>query len=127
MRTMNLAMGADSSRVVRRFPLEPRRPVPQKPTSQQSDNPWGRPPSPVMLSVARQPDTKIVRMDRSDLIDLIRGADLPPVNEETMERLDWLDRADLERLAFLTRRCCRNQINSYYQHLGRPALFIADV
>jgi hypothetical protein len=80
-----------------------------------------------MLSIARQPDKEIVRMDRSDLIDLIRRADLPPVNEQTMKRLDWLDRTGLERLAFLTRRCCRNQINSYYQHLGRPAPFIADV
>jgi hypothetical protein len=85
------------------------------------------PPAPIMFSVALQPDETITGMNRAELIDLIRLADLPPTCEDAFQRLDFLGRTDLERLAFLTRRCCRNQINSYSQFLGKSAPFIGDV
>lgn len=85
------------------------------------------PPPPIMFSVALQPDETISGMNRAELIDLIRLADLPPMYEGAFQRLDFLGRPDLERLAFLTRRCCRNHINSYIQCLGKSAPFIADV
>lgn len=85
------------------------------------------PPAPVKFFVALHADERIAGMSRTELIDLIRLSDLPPVCNGTWERLKYLERGDLERLAFLTRRCCRNQINSYSHHVGRSAPFIADM
>jgi hypothetical protein len=51
----------------------------------------------------------ISRMSREELIRVIHGADLPLINGRNRQRLRYLDRDSLQRLAQLARRCCRNQ------------------
>jgi hypothetical protein len=51
----------------------------------------------------------IAEMSREELIRVINGSDLPLINSSNRQRLNYLDRASLERLAQLGRRCCRNQ------------------
>jgi hypothetical protein len=49
------------------------------------------------------------KMGPQQLIRVIRAAELPLVDARTSERLQYLDRATLQRLAHLAQRCCRNQ------------------
>jgi hypothetical protein len=51
----------------------------------------------------------ISTMSREELIRVIDGADLPLINSRNRQRLKYLDRPSLQRLAQLARRCCRNQ------------------
>lgn len=51
----------------------------------------------------------IAEMSREELIRVIDGSDLPLINSSNRQRLRYLDRATLQRLAQLARRCCRNQ------------------
>jgi hypothetical protein len=51
----------------------------------------------------------ISKMSADELISVIDGADLPLINNRNRQRLKYLDRPSLERLAQLARRCCRNQ------------------
>lgn len=60
-------------------------------------------------SVAGLAIGKIAEMSREELIDVIRGSDLPLIDSRNRQRLKYLDRVSLERLAQLARRCCRNQ------------------
>ncbi len=60
-------------------------------------------------TVAEIPSGLISRMSREELIRVIQAAELPLLNARTRERLPYLDRMVLERLAHLARRCCRNQ------------------
>lgn len=48
----------------------------------------------------------IADMTKDELIDVIRGAELPPFAVKN-ERLRYLNRPELERIAHLARRCCR--------------------
>lgn len=50
---------------------------------------------------------QIRRMSSGEIIDAIRTADM--LHFCDAGRLEFLDRTVLERLMFLTRRCCRNQ------------------
>ncbi|REJ74259.1 MAG: hypothetical protein DWQ29_17835 [Planctomycetota bacterium] len=84
-------------------------------------------PSPVTYSIANHSDEQIGRMDHSELIDLVRQADLPRVCNGTMERLKFLDRETLARLAYLTRRCCRNRIDSYCHCHCQSVPFVRDL
>src|SRR5579872_4775328 len=60
-------------------------------------------------SVAKLAIGTIAEMSREELIRVINGSDLPLVNSSNRQRLKYLDRASLERLAQLGRRRCRNQ------------------
>jgi hypothetical protein len=51
----------------------------------------------------------ISRMSCEELVRVIQGADLPLINRRNRQRLIYLDRTALQRLAHLARRCCRNQ------------------
>jgi hypothetical protein len=51
----------------------------------------------------------ISKMSRDELIRVIDGADLPLIDSRNRQRLRYLDRPSLQRLAQLARRCCRNQ------------------
>ncbi|REJ88782.1 MAG: hypothetical protein DWQ34_21180 [Planctomycetota bacterium] len=84
------------------------------------------PPGSNLFSVASELDVNISQMSRWELVDFIKQADVP-LCDDTVARLDYLARPDLERLAFLTRRCCRNQINTFRQARGEAAPFIADL
>jgi hypothetical protein len=60
-------------------------------------------------SVAKLAIGKIAEMSREELVRVIDGSDLPLINSSTRQRLRYLDRSTLQRLAQLARRCCRNQ------------------
>ena len=60
-------------------------------------------------SVAHLAIGTIAEMSREELIRVINGSDLPLVTSSNRQRLKYLDRASLERLAQLGRRCCRNR------------------
>jgi len=60
-------------------------------------------------SVAKLAIGTIAEMSREELIRVIEGSDLPLINSSNRQRLNYLDRASLERLAQLGRRCCQNQ------------------
>ncbi|MBW3542936.1 MAG: hypothetical protein KY476_21960, partial [Planctomycetes bacterium] len=60
-------------------------------------------------SVASLSHGHIARMPREQLVEALRAADLPLLDEEALGRLPKLERSTLERLLFLARRCCRNQ------------------
>jgi len=49
------------------------------------------------------------KMGPQQLIRVIRAAELPLLDARTSERLQYLDRATLQRLAHLAQRCCRNR------------------
>lgn len=51
----------------------------------------------------------IAEMSADDLIGIVRGADLPHASLRHPDRLRFMNRPDLERLACLARRCCRNR------------------
>jgi|GEM_PF-3110631 len=51
----------------------------------------------------------IQAMSEDELIQIIVSARPCPVSEDVAERLEYYDRATLERLAFLTRRLCRRE------------------
>lgn len=52
----------------------------------------------------------ISAMRREELLEVIRTARLPVVDDEDFRHMVYADRVALERLAFLARRCCRNQM-----------------
>ena len=60
--------------------------------------------------IAELTGIEIGRMTCSELVGLIRAAELPASLRPGLDRrLEFLDREQLSRLAFLARRCCRNQ------------------
>ncbi|HUG89218.1 MAG TPA: hypothetical protein VML55_00185 [Planctomycetaceae bacterium] len=61
-------------------------------------------------AVASLPRAAIVEMERRELIFAIRTAELPWLNGAA-GRLEYADRPTLERLVFLARRVCRQQLN----------------
>jgi hypothetical protein len=60
-------------------------------------------------AIAEIPTGLFSQMSREELIRVIRASELPLVDARTLERFQYLDRATLQRLAHLARRCCRNQ------------------
>jgi hypothetical protein len=59
--------------------------------------------------VAGIPYAAIAAMTREELVRVIEAADLPVLGPRASDRLPYLKRTILERLAHLARRCCRNQ------------------
>jgi len=52
---------------------------------------------------------QIDRMDRRELIVVIRAAKMPLIRPDMDDRLEFCDSDMLRRLAYLGRRSCRNQ------------------
>ncbi len=52
---------------------------------------------------------QIDAMDSPTLVRLIRAAQMPFLDPEVDRHLPMRDRATLRRLAYIARRCCRNQ------------------
>ena len=52
---------------------------------------------------------EVTDMSEDELTQVIRAVSLPFVRDEVEDRLEYLDREPLERLAYLARRRCRNQ------------------
>ena len=59
--------------------------------------------------VAELSPLQISRMTCEELARAIRASGLPIIQTELSEHLEFYDRATLERLVYLARRCCRNQ------------------
>jgi hypothetical protein len=59
--------------------------------------------------IAELPASQISRMSCMELIRVIQGSALPLMRPEIQSHLEFYDRKTLERLAYLARRCCRNQ------------------
>ena len=60
-------------------------------------------------TVASLSPPEISQMTCAALVRVIRSAGLPFVRSDIDGRLEGYDRPTLERLAYLARRCCRNQ------------------
>ncbi|QDT91519.1 hypothetical protein Pan161_31780 [Gimesia algae] len=59
--------------------------------------------------IAELSATQISRMTCADLIRLIRAVKMPLLYNDISKHLEYYDRKTLERLVYLSRRCCRNQ------------------
>jgi hypothetical protein len=59
-------------------------------------------------TVAALPSETIELMTEDELVRVVRAAELPMVNHDC-RILRYLDRGTLLRMAYLARRCCRNQ------------------
>lgn len=64
---------------------------------------------PNQAEMAEIPSTRILHMDRDELVRLIRAAHLPFLSAEIDEHLQFRDRQTLIRLAMLARRCFQNR------------------
>lgn len=60
-------------------------------------------------TVAEIPSGLVSKMSREELIRVVQAAELPWLTPRSRERLLYLDRMVLERLAHLACHCCRNQ------------------
>ena len=59
--------------------------------------------------IAYLTDREIAHMSRDQLVDTIRAARLPVIRKGVNRTLPHYDRETLERLVFLTRRCCHDR------------------
>lgn len=60
-------------------------------------------------SIARISDDELKRMNRDDLIDVARCASFSLPRPESLGRLPYMTRDQLQQVAFLARRSCRLQ------------------
>lgn len=77
-------------------------------------------PGPVRMAIAALRNRDIASMLRDDLIDLIRISRMMVDAAVEFERLCDIE---LKRLAFLIRRCCRNQVDAHRCQVGQPILW----
>ena len=56
-------------------------------------------------TIAEMSSRELHRMNREELTRVVRASPLPPLHA----RLEYLDRATLERLGYLARLCCQNR------------------
>lgn len=76
---------------------------------------------PVKVSIARISSGEIQRMDRRDLIDMVAFAELGFMSRTRLQRLALMEQPELESLACMARRSCRDLVNSCYRNWGsRP-------
>jgi len=80
-------------------------------------------PGPVRVAIAALHDREIGNMPRQDLIDMIRMSSMTSRNFNRPVEIDRLGDRDLTRLAFLVRRCCRNQLDAHRHQSGQPMLW----
>jgi len=80
-------------------------------------------PGPVRTAIAALHDGEMRTMRREDLIDMIRMSSMTYPNGRTNIPVEQLPDPDLTRLAFLVRRCCRNQLDAHRCQSGKPMLW----
>src|SRR5262245_53122433 len=78
-------------------------------------------PGALRVAIAALQDGEMSSMRRDDLIDMIRMSSMTdgPATVPVAEMPD----DDLTRLAFLLRRCCRNQLDAHRHQCGQPMLW----
>jgi hypothetical protein len=80
-------------------------------------------PGVVRVAIASLRDRDVALMPREDLIDMIRMSRMTSGRWNSPVDVDRLADNDLTRLAFLVRRCCRNQLDAHRQQSGQPMLW----
>ena len=80
-------------------------------------------PGPVRVAIAALQDREMRCMPREDLIDMIRMSSMTDPGGQAAVPVEQLPDGDLTRLAFLLRRCCRNQLDAHRQQSGQPLLW----
>lgn len=79
-------------------------------------------PGAVRTAIASLRTRDVALMPRRDLIDLIRLSQMTAHDVDEGD-LDRLPENELARLAFLVRRCCRNQLDAHRRQIGQPLLW----
>jgi hypothetical protein len=59
--------------------------------------------------IAELSSMQITRMTRDELIRIVRTARMELLHRDIADHIELYDRATLERLVHLARRCCRNR------------------
>lgn len=80
-------------------------------------------PGPLRTAIAALENRDLGSMPREDLIDMIRISQMTAADWSHPVEVDGLADNDLTRLAFLVRRCCRNQLDAHRQQAGQPLLW----
>lgn len=78
---------------------------------------------PLKVSIARISEEELDEMNRTDLAQMIRlsGAF---ASQDWIDCAECLDHTDLDRLAVLSRRRCREDINAVYEKHGKRIPFV---
>jgi hypothetical protein len=84
-------------------------------------------PGAVRTAIASLRDRDMTLMPRDDLIDLIRMSRMTSDRWDYPSEIDRLGDNELTRLAFLIRRCCRNQLDAHRQQSGQPILWLEAI
>lgn len=82
--------------------------------------------APLKVTVARLSNEDIRRMKRQALIEVIKFSGAFS-SRGWVKQLPFMDYEDLDRLAFLARRCCRHEVNTAYEERGRRVPFLNDL
>lgn len=82
-------------------------------------------PGPRRTAIARLSDREIERMQRHELVELICATD--DRRDRSGVHLEHQSLEQLKRLAYLSRRCCRNQVNTYCAWRGLPLRYKAAI
>jgi len=80
-------------------------------------------PGALRVAIAALQDREMGSMCREDLIDMIRMSSMTDPAAPATVPIEELPDGDLSRLAFLLRRCCRNQLDSHRHQCGQPMLW----
>lgn len=80
-------------------------------------------PGPVRTAIASLRTRELALMPRNDLIDLIRLSQMTTHDFDRPAEIEQLAENELTRLAFLVRRCCRNQLDAHRRQCGQPLLW----
>jgi hypothetical protein len=80
-------------------------------------------PGPLRTAIAALHNRELGIMPREDLIDMIRISQMTAADWSHPVEVDRLADNELTRLAFLVRRCCRNQLDAHRHQAGQPMLW----
>lgn len=84
-------------------------------------------PGPRRTAIARLRDSEIEGMDREALIEVIQATAHSRDDDRDGVQLEHQALEQLRRLAFLSRRCCRNQVNTYCAWRRQPLRYKAAI
>ena len=84
-------------------------------------------PGPQRTGIARLLDSQIEQMERRELMAVIRATDGEIGPQRGAAELEHQSLEQLRRMAYLSRRCCRNQVNAYCSWRGLPLRYKAAI
>jgi hypothetical protein len=80
-------------------------------------------PGPIRTAIAALHDREMRIMPREDLLDMLRMSSMTSTNWDRPVEFAGLADKELTRVAFLLRRCCRNQLDAHRHQCGQPMLW----